>query len=172
MAANVYIAKADLTSYVDIGELAQVSAAHDVAPSDIEADLAAELAGTNTGNTEAQAAEAHIEAAVESANAIVDGYLGGRYTLPLAEVPGVLQLHASRIARYELHDQHAPDEVRRRYDDAIRYLEKVARGTVTITTDSGTVAGTGARSQYSAPTRVFDTDESEGARLSDFVGAL
>ncbi len=73
-----------------------------------------------------------IARALEDASAEIDAYLGRRYALPLSSVPAVIARIACDIARYRLWDDQAPDEVRRRYEDALRFLERVARGEVEI----------------------------------------
>lgn len=70
--------------------------------------------------------------ALADADAKIDGYLAGRYSLPLSVVPKVLELYACDIARYLLHDNHATDQVTKRYDDAIKFLERVANGQISI----------------------------------------
>jgi phage gp36-like protein len=70
--------------------------------------------------------------ALEDADAEIDGYLGVRYALPLASVPPVLTRAACDIARYRLWDDQAPDEVRARYTDVVRFLEGLAAGRVTL----------------------------------------
>lgn len=94
----------------------------------------------------------------------IDGYLSGRYALPLAEVPPVLVWVASDISRYHLYDDAAPDQVRTRYEDARRYLEKVADGKVQLglPASSGLVTVTGTP-EVDAPGRIFT-----GSTLEDF----
>jgi phage gp36-like protein len=64
----------------------------------------------------------------------IDGYIAGRYTLPLAVCPPVLTGIACDIARYRLTgtDRPCTEEIRDRYRDGIRYLEKVASGSVSL----------------------------------------
>lgn len=73
-----------------------------------------------------------IEQALTDAGAEVDGYLASRYALPLADVPPIVKVFACDIARYRLWDKAASDEVRRRYEDALRYLRLAADGRVRI----------------------------------------
>lgn len=77
----------------------------------------------------AQLSEAtDFKAAATDASNTIDGYLATRYTLPLSSVPATVKAWAGDIARYRLWDDRAPEEVRRRYEDAIRQLEQLARG--------------------------------------------
>lgn len=83
-----------------------------------------------------------IEDGLQRADGEIDGYLAGRYTLPLREVPRVLIGVACDIARYRLTgtDRQESEVILERYRFAIRYLEKVAAGTVTLGT--GVTTGT------------------------------
>ncbi len=84
-----------------------------------------------------------VAEAIEDASQTIDSYLAGRYTLPLKSVPAVLERHCCYIARYFLEKNRATDQARRDYDDSIRYLEKVANGTISlgISEDGKTVEG-------------------------------
>src|SRR5574341_1516172 len=66
--------------------------------------------------------------ALADADAEINGYLAGRYTLPLASTPLILVGMACDIARFRLYKPQATEEVRQRYEDAIKYLTKVAEG--------------------------------------------
>lgn len=66
--------------------------------------------------------------ALDDADAEIDSYLGARYTLPLATVPGVLTGAAADIARYRLYDDVAPETVESRYKQRIAWLRDVAAG--------------------------------------------
>jgi len=69
-----------------------------------------------------------IEMALADAAAEINGYLAGRYALPLTVTPPIINRVACDIARYRLYDQAAPESVRERYEDARRLLEAVASG--------------------------------------------
>lgn len=73
-----------------------------------------------------------VAEALEDASQTIDSYLAGRYTLPLKSVPAVLERHCCYIARYFLEKNRATEQARRDYDDSIRYLEKVANGTISL----------------------------------------
>jgi len=80
-----------------------------------------------------------LDKVLADADAKIDSYLVGRYPLPLASAPRTLTIYACDIARYLLHDNHATEQVTKRYDDAIRFLERVAKGDISI---GATAAGT------------------------------
>ena len=67
-----------------------------------------------------------IQDAIQDATEEINGYIGGRYALPLPNVPSNLERMACDIARYRLYFQQPTDEVRQRYEDAIAFLKRVA----------------------------------------------
>jgi phage gp36-like protein len=86
-----------------------------------------------TDRTGAGVPDAGIVArALSDADAEIDGYLASRYALPLATVPPVLARIACDIARYRLWEDRASEEVRRRYEDARRALESIAKGVISL----------------------------------------
>lgn len=104
-----------------------------------------------------------VDRALADAEAEVDAYLASRYQLPLASVPAVLVRLTCDIAFYRLCDI-PPEEVRKRYEDAVRDLKRAADGVLVI---DGAVAlgkspsGIGVASR--SPDRVFS-----GANLADY----
>lgn len=111
-----------------------------------------------------------IEDGLDTANGEIDSYLAGRYSLPLAEVPRVLVGVACDIARYRLTGTERTESaiILERYKMAIRYLEKVASGTVTLGT--GITTGTVVESpegavqfRVGAPRRFSRNNTDEGA---------
>lgn len=73
-----------------------------------------------------------IEAALNDAKATIDGYLAARYPLPLATVPEVLNRLSCDLARYYLYDNRATEQVTKRFDDALKLLDKISNGAVTL----------------------------------------
>lgn len=71
-------------------------------------------------------------AAAADVDAEIDGYLAGRYALPLSPVPRLIVRIACDMARYRLWREQASDEVRRRFEDARRLLEAIAAGRVQL----------------------------------------
>lgn len=76
--------------------------------------------------------EAKVQEALEDASQTIDSYLAGRYPLPLKVVPAVLERHCCCIARYFLEKNRATDQARQDYEDSLRFLEKVAAGTISL----------------------------------------
>ncbi|MFW1735373.1 DUF1320 domain-containing protein [Acinetobacter sp. ULE_I001] len=78
-------------------------------------------------------ADLSVESFIEDASDIADGYIGKEYSIPLPEVPKNLKIMICEIARYLLHRNKAPDEVRDRYEDAISFLKRVSEGKAVLT---------------------------------------
>lgn len=88
---------------------------------------------TDRGNVRAdRIVDAVLNRALDDASAEIDGYLAGRYTLPLSPVPANLALICCDIARYRLQHNEAAEAVRERYAAAIKFLTKVATGEIQL----------------------------------------
>lgn len=69
-----------------------------------------------------------VAGAIRDAGAVIDGYLAGRYQLPLDDVPDLVRDLALSIAIYKLHP-FAPDpKIQADYDGALRTLRDIATG--------------------------------------------
>lgn len=110
-----YAAQSDLTSRFSEAELVQITN-----PTD--------LAATTVNTT-------RLASALADADAEIDARLQPRYALPLASVPRLLVNIACDIARYRLYDDRATDQVTRRYDDAIKLLDRIGRGELQLGLD-------------------------------------
>ena len=66
------------------------------------------------GSVPGQINIAVLEQALRDASAEIDGYIVGRYTLPLTTVPAVLERNCCDIARYFLYGEKAPEQVEKR----------------------------------------------------------
>lgn len=87
--------------------------------------------------------DAVLTAALVTADAEIDPYLASRYTLPLTTVPKVVSGFACDIVRYRLCGTGGvmeTDEIRNRYKDAIKFLEAVRDGKITLGVDAANVA--------------------------------
>ena len=83
------------------------------------------------------------QTALDDASAEIDGYLLGRYPLPLSPVPAVLRVHCVSLAHYRLLGDKA-DEVLRADIKAMReWLAKIATGAVSLMAPSDVPAPVG-----------------------------
>lgn len=108
------------------------------------------VSGTNV-NTEV------VTRVLDDASAILDGYLAGRYALPLATVPALLVGLCCDLARYALYPDAAPDLVKERYQNALKLLARIADGTLQLGL-SGPPAQAGLSQVVSSP-RLFARGE-------------
>jgi len=108
-----------------------------------------------------------LQQALDDASAEIDGYLGGRFTLPLTDVPEVLNRLACDLAIYRLQSLrpiHDLADARRRYDDALAMLSKVASGEMTlgIGADGNETAIAQGAEEVLGPVRIFNRKSMRG----------
>ena len=75
-----------------------------------------------------------VDRALEAASIEMDGYLGVRYDLPFKTAPAILKQPCIDIALYRLAQSRdvQSEEHRKRYDDAIRLMDRLAKGTASL----------------------------------------
>ncbi|GAB1388991.1 MAG: hypothetical protein AMXMBFR78_33850 [Rubrivivax sp.] len=89
--------------------------------------------------------------ALDDADAEIDGYLVGRYALPLSPVPAILRVHAVTIAHYRLLGNAADEVTREDYRATRQWLMAVAKGDVVLTSPADDPGTGGAGSVLFAP---------------------
>lgn len=77
-----------------------------------------------------------LNQAIADASAEIDTYLAGRYDVALVDVPVVLVRTACQLTRFYLYDEVVPELVQNRYDNAVRLLDKIGTGQLTLGLDS------------------------------------
>lgn len=102
--------------------------------------------------------------ALSDATELADSYLGKLYVLPLSTVPPALVKACADIARYYLHGKAAKDTILEdAFKQALAWLEKVAKGLVTIPAEGVMPAEAGGGSIRAKPNdRVFTRDSLRG----------
>ncbi len=82
---------------------------------------------------------AAITRALRSASGEIDSYLGVRFSLPLPETPDLLVQFCVDIALYRLALSRdvLSDEHRNRYEDTLKHLKDIARGSATLNITQG-----------------------------------
>ena len=106
-----------------------------------------------------------LNGALTQASAEIDSYLCGRYPVPWTDEPRVLVGRCCDITRYLLcgAGTQMTEEIRLRYEDAIRYLERVADGRITLgRNNSGEVQRSGTGARMVSAGRVFGRDQTRG----------
>lgn len=75
--------------------------------------------------------EARIVRAIEKASRLTDSYIrAGGLATPLSDQEAIEDIkgHVLDISRYYLWNENPSDEIRRRFEDAVRWLEGLASG--------------------------------------------
>jgi len=80
--------------------------------------------------------ETRVNAIIADASELIDGFLRGRYTLPLSLVPTVIKTIAKEITIYRLFlrkkRQTITKEMTDNYSAQIKLLEKIQKGEITL----------------------------------------
>ena len=108
-----------------------------------------------------------LDRALEDATDEIDGYLEGRYRLPLQDPPRGLRIIACNIAMYRLLTLRQIDvmeDQRKRYEDAVKFLRGVAAGDINLglTPADQTVQPAGGPAMREGPARTFSRDRLRG----------
>lgn len=119
-----YCTQAELENRYGTALLTEISDRTDVPTSTIDTDL--------------------ITRAITDATALIDGYLAGRYALPLATVPALITDLAQRIAIYYAHSNVASEKIGKDYEAALRQLKDIASGLIKLDVGGAEPEGSGA----------------------------
>ena len=90
---------------------------------------------TPEGMPRATIDQLRVSQVLTDASALIDSYLNRRFVVPLEDVPASVVNACCRIARFDLAQTGATqptENMRTDRQDAIRWLELLARGTVTL----------------------------------------
>jgi phage gp36-like protein len=85
-----------------------------------------------------------VSEAIAYADSTIDGYLRGRYSLPLNPVPKIIQKISIDIAIYHIYSRRfeleMPEGMQKRYENAVKLLEAIRKGIIElgIITQTGT----------------------------------
>jgi phage gp36-like protein len=123
------------------------------------------LAGYTAGEqAAAPKALAVVQRALDDARNTIDSHIGGRYPLPIAPVPEILERVACDLARFYLYDDQVTETIQKRFDDAMKLLRDVRDGKSQLgpngTTGQQPVSNSGAELVSGA--RVWRRDDSTG----------
>jgi phage gp36-like protein len=108
---------------------------------------------------------AKVAAAIADADATIDSYCQGRYTVPLAPVPPRIAQIGVDIAVYNLYsrsDLEMPEVRKDRNKEAIRFLEKVAAGGINLGVSTPSPADTGNAVSMDSNSRIFTREKMSG----------
>ena len=82
------------------------------------------------------------EKAIRDATELADSYIASRYSLPLSGIPESLKKYVLDIARYNLYVQKPTEEVTKRYEEALTWLNRIASGRVILQLPANPDTGT------------------------------
>ena len=101
--------------------------------------------------------DAAVDRACDDASGEIDGYVSAAgYPVPLSPVPRIVTAYACDIARYRLYDEHATDQVQKRYDDAVKFLRSVSRGEVKLGISTGPASSSAGSVHMNPGRQVFN----------------
>lgn len=80
----------------------------------------------------AESALAVVQRAQQDAYDTINGYVQGRYTVPLETPPNAILLAECDLARYFLYDDNTTEVIKQRYESAMSYLKSIRDGKVSI----------------------------------------
>lgn len=109
--------------------------------------------------------EALLLKALESAEGEINAYVAAKYELPMVNVPVIVRDYACDIARYRLCGAEVTETevIRTRYEDAIKFFARVAKGDVTLGIDLSNASATPSGSvKSSLPVKAFNDDAMNG----------
>lgn len=96
------------------------------------ADLEDRFGPDEIGQRESMLPVGAVDRALADADAEIDGYLAGRYAVPMLPVPAHVLRVAVVIARYNLLGDAASERARNDYQDARTWLRDVQSGRVRL----------------------------------------
>lgn len=104
-----------------------------------------------------------IDRAISDADGEINGYVGSRHTVPLSTVPDIIRKCSVDIAVKNLYQRRSnvPEDRADAYKQAVKFLEKVAEGKISLGTDDpdGSPPDDGARTHDDNPERIFTRDD-------------
>jgi phage gp36-like protein len=106
-----------------------------------------------------------VTAAIADADATIDAYCQGRYTLPLSPVPPKITQISVDIAVYNLYshsDLEMPEVRKERNKEAVRLLERVAAGTISLGASTPAQANTDNAVSMDSNGRIFTRSKMDG----------
>lgn len=165
----IYVTAAELIERFSAEELAQRAAPEGVRV--VGALFALTVSGGDRdeySESEIAAADAalvRVQEVIADGQALIDGYVGARLTLPLATTPRLLKQLAGDVFRYLIYDDQleADGIVERRYKNAIKLLTEIRDGRLDLGAAVEDEAGSAADSaEVRAPARIFSRDTLAG----------
>lgn len=102
--------------------------------------------------------DAVLNRALDDASAWIDGYLVGRYSVPVTDAAAqqLLSMHCCNVARYMLMSAQADEAATKMYETAERFFTNIAKGTINLIPPADVPAPAGVGSvEFDAGTKHF-----------------
>ena len=106
--------------------------------------------------------DAVLGRALDDATSFIDGNVGKAYALPAAVVSPALRRVACDVARYYLYEDGPTEAVQRRYDDAVKWLDGVSKGTILLDAPAAEAEETAGSVETVMPPRRFSRETLRG----------
>lgn len=138
MSTHTYVTVDEFVAYVHAHEAVELSDLYDPLNSEINSDK--------------------VTQSLISASREADSYLRNRYATPIAPTPFELKQPVMAIARYRLSNLDRESRIRLDYEDAIRFLQQVAKGLATLDLVAGDAPVAPVQGVFSKPSYVVDLE--------------
>ncbi len=114
-----------------------------------------------------QVNQTRIDEAIDQADSEIDSYCGGKYSVPFSTTPDIVKKISVDISIYNLYSRRVeeiPETRATRYKNAIRQLEGIAKGMISIGEDPEPTAlsNDGIKTNKTSDDRTFTKDKLNG----------
>ena len=111
--------------------------------------------------------QARVDEAITSADSEIDSYCGTKFSVPFSTVPDIVKKLSIDIAIYNMYSrkvEEIPETRAQRYKNAIKQLESIAKGVISIGEDPAPAATSegGPSTNKTADDRTFTKDKLNG----------
>jgi phage gp36-like protein len=115
-----------------------------------------------------------VEEAIIYSETLIDGYLRGRYTLPVINItnpvpPDILKILAVDLSIYRLYSRRfqtdTPDSISEKYKNSIKILEQIQKGIISLGVET---AGTAPELGEYRTNKTFKDREFSKAKLNEY----
>lgn len=120
---------------------------------------------------DAERQTAYVGRAIDDADAEIDGYLGQRFSVPLATVPNLIRKISVDLAIFNLYarrDKALPDSRKAAYENSVKLLENTAKGLLSIGVSP--LSTTGPEASTSVDDLVFTTGKASDGSTGTLDG--
>lgn len=105
-----------------------------------------------------------VDEAINSADQLIDGYLRGRYTLPLNPIPGLIKKLSIDLAIFYVYSRRfeleMPQTMTDRFKNAVKILEQIQKGVIKL----------GIETEQSPGQGYYKTNKSKEDKIFNDVG--